>query len=96
MVIASEAQGALDIWNLLVNNVFGGFWLATFGVMFMLFLIMAILGRMSIYTTMWFLIMFLLVMCLGYGLLTLTLAITVLCVVIVYLAVKGYIDRGAQ
>lgn len=96
MVIAGEVQGSLDIWNLLVNNVFGNFWLATFGCIALFFVMLALLGRCSIYTTGWYCLMFLLVMSLGYGMLSLTLAITVLIIVIVYLAGKGYIDRGGQ
>jgi len=59
--------GALDLWNLLIEGVFGSFWFAVIGLAIVIFIIMGFLGRISIYSCQWYLSMFLFAMSLGYG-----------------------------
>jgi hypothetical protein len=84
---------ALDLWNLFVNYVFGGFWLSVIGIGLLLFIIMGILGRNSIYTTMWYLIMFILVMMLGAGIGIISFMITLILLIAAFFSWKGYFER---
>jgi hypothetical protein len=72
-----EAIMPLDLWTLLVEYTFGGFWLAVLGVAFLMFILMAIFGRVSRFTTQWYLMFFLLAMALGYGYNLLNVLITI-------------------
>lgn len=56
-----------DLWTLLVEQVGGGFWIAVLLVAFLLFLIMAVFGRMSRLTSMHYILFFGFVMTLSYG-----------------------------
>jgi hypothetical protein len=58
---------AFDMWGLFVSYAFGGFWMAVAGLMLLMFVIMGVLGRISIYSCFWYTLMFLLAMTLGYG-----------------------------
>ena len=58
---------ALDFFGLFVSYVFGSFPLAVVGLALVIFIIMGVLGRVSVYSTMWYCIMFIQVMALGYG-----------------------------
>ena len=78
MVIETSA---LDLWNLFVVSIFGGFWMAVVGIVILLFIIMGVLGRISIYSATWICIMFLFAMTLGYGYLILN-SITTLALLI--------------
>jgi hypothetical protein len=55
-----------DFWTLFVIYTFGSFWLAVFGLMAM-FLVIMILGRMSMYSILWFTLLFVMCMAMGYG-----------------------------
>jgi len=69
---------ALDFFGLFVSYVFGSFWLAIIGLVFVMFVIMGVLGRVSIWTTMWYCILFIQVMALGYGYVLVTTVITLI------------------
>ena len=69
---------ALDFFGLFVSYVFGSFWLAIIGLVFVMFVIMGVLGRVSIWTTMWYCILFIQVMALGYGYVLVTTIITLI------------------
>jgi hypothetical protein len=84
----------LDYWDLFVNNVFGGFWLAVFGILLLLFIIMGVLGRISIYSVTWYCLMFMLAMGLGYSYVIVNIVITLLLIIGVIFSWKGYTDRG--
>jgi hypothetical protein len=71
----------LDLWTLFVEYVFGGFWVAVIGICLVMFIIMGVLGRISIYSVTWYLIMFILAMALGYGFILFNLLITISLVV---------------
>lgn len=88
-----EMTGALDLWGLFVNYIFGGFWFAVIGLAFLMFVVMMI-GRISIYSITWYLAMFLLAMGLGYGYVIVNIFITLVLIVVFFFAWKGYLDRG--
>jgi len=67
---------ALDLWTLFVNYVFGGFWMTVAGLTLVLFIIMGVLGRVSIYTASMMCFMFVYAMILGYGYVTFTMLFT--------------------
>ena len=82
--MAVNITGALDFWSLFVSGVFGGFWLAVIGIILVMFIIMGILGRISVYSVTWYCIMFFLAMTLGYGYVTLNIFITLALLVAFY------------
>ena len=56
----------MDLWTLFVENIFGGFWLAIFGLATIQSIIMAI-GGISAYSNLTFVMFFFLAMLIGYG-----------------------------
>ena len=83
---------ALDFFTLFVSYVFGSFWLAVFGLAFVIFIVMGVLGRISIFSTMWYVGIFLYTMALGYGF-TLVLTIINLVIMVMFiLSWKSYLD----
>ena len=56
----------LDLWSLLVENIFGTFWVAVSSLAFLQFIILSI-GGVSSYSSMMLVGIFLLAMALGYG-----------------------------
>jgi hypothetical protein len=83
---------ALDFFTLFVQYVFGSFWLAVFGLSLVMFVIMGVLGRISIYSTMWYGLMFIQVMALGYGYVLITTFITLCLLIAFFFSWKSYID----
>lgn len=57
---------ALDFWTLFVIQVFGGFWPAVIGLAALYFVIL-IMGRVSMYSVLWFMAIFFMCMAMGYG-----------------------------
>jgi hypothetical protein len=88
----------MDFWTLFVENVFGGFYAAVFGLC-VIFMIILMMGGVSIYTSMFFIGIFLYVMMLGNGVWIIVLPIWVW---IFYMFMKGlvaFVDsyyRGGQ
>ena len=56
----------LDFWNLFVVQVFNGFWPAVLGLAGLYFFIM-IMGRVSMYSALWFMLIYFMCMAMGYG-----------------------------
>jgi hypothetical protein len=83
-----------DFWTIFVQYVFGGFWTAVFGLALLYFIIMGVLGRVSIYTTTWYCIMFIQCMALGYGFVPITIIITLLLLVATYFSVMSYLNSN--
>jgi hypothetical protein len=83
---------ALDLWTLFVQYVFGGFWIAVVGLAIVQFVIMGVLGRISIYSVTWYMVMFLLAMTLGYGFVILNTFITLALLIGFFFSWKSYID----
>jgi len=90
MVVAEIA--ALDFFTLFVSYVFGSFWLAVVGLALVMFVVMGVLGRISIYSTMWYCIMFVNVMALGYGFVVITTLVNLVLLIAFYFSWKSYID----
>jgi hypothetical protein len=88
----------LDFWELLVVNTFGNFYSAIFG-MALIFLIILMVGGVSIYSALWFCGLYLYVMFLGNGVWLVVLPIWI---TIAFMFMKGlvaWIDsyyRGGQ
>lgn len=57
---------AYDLYQIFVEQVFGGFWISVIGLMFIMFVIMALLGGLSSWTTMTYCGLFSLSMAIGY------------------------------
>lgn len=83
---------ALDFFTLFVGYVFGNFLIACIGLALVMFIIMGILGRISIYSTMWYIVMFGQVMALGYGYILITTGITLLLMIAFFFSWKSYVD----
>lgn len=79
-----------DLWTLLVVQLFGGFWLAAFGIAALLFILMAVFGRMSTLSTMNYLLVYFLAMSIGYGYRWLTVLIGFLILLGFYISFKNY------
>lgn len=82
----------LDLWTLFVQYVFGNFWFAVIGISLLIFAIF-MLGRMSIFSTQWYVIMFILAMALGYGYVTINIVITISLIVALFYSWQRYMDN---
>lgn len=87
---------ALDMWTLFVVYIFGGFWLAIIGLVLLIFIIMGVLGRMSIYSVGWYCLMFVLALSLGYGYITLNILITVGLIIALSFSWSSYFGKGGS
>jgi len=81
---------ALDLYSLFVQYVFGNFAIAVLALMLLMFIILGVLGRVSIYTTTWICLMFLLCMCIGYGFVTLNIIITLAILLAFLFSMRNY------
>jgi len=87
-----DPTGVLDLWNLFVVNIFGSFFVAVLALGLLMAIIMGVLGRMSVYSVMWYVIMFWLAMSLGYGMITINILVSLLIIIAFYFSWKSYID----
>jgi hypothetical protein len=76
----------MDLWLLLVEYVWGGFYTTIFG-MAMIFLIILMMGGVSIFTALWFCAIFLFVMFLGNGVWLVVVPVSIL---IIYMFIRGF------
>lgn len=83
----------LDLYQLLVVSVFGNFMFAVVGLMLTMFIIMGVLGRISVYTCGWYSAMFLLAMGLGYGYILINILITMLIIIGFIFGWRNYFDK---
>lgn len=83
-------MAVLDLWTLFIDYVFGGFWVAVAGIALLLFIVMGVLGRISIYSVTWYLVMFALAMALGYGIVIVNVLITLSLLIAVYFSIDRY------
>lgn len=89
-----EAVGALDLWTLLVVNVFGDFLITIIGLMALMFIIMGFLGRVSIYTCLVYNALFFVLMMVGYGYAFYAIPAIVGLLIWAVFSWKSYVDRG--
>ena len=80
---------ALDLYSLFMM-VFGNFFLVIVGIILLMFIILGILGRVSIFTVTWICLMFLLCMSIGYGFVTLNIIITLAVVLMFLFSLRNY------
>ena len=81
----------IDLWTLLVVDLFQGFWLAVLGLV-ALFWIIFVIGRVSQVTIFNFLSLFILAMALGYGYEIISILITITILTIHFLAIPRLVD----
>jgi len=91
MVVASLAS--LDIYSLVVDYIFGSFWMGVIGIGLLLFIIGGVLGRISIWTITWYCVMFILAMTIGYGYITINILITLMLLLGVIYCAKSYFTK---
>ena len=81
----------MDLWTLLVVNLFQSFWLAIIGLS-VLFWIILVIGKVSQVTIFNFLSIFILAMAIGYGYGLITILLTVTILTIHFLAIPRLIN----
>lgn len=84
----------MDLWTLFVENVFGGFWLAVFGLAFVILIILA-LGNCSSFTVLTYVTIFLMAMAIGYGHPIVTIPIVIAVLMWSIMQWYGWLERGA-
>ena len=57
---------AYDLYQVFVENVFGGFWISVIGLMVIMFIILGLIGGLSAWTSMTYCGIFFLAMAIGY------------------------------
>jgi len=82
----------IDLWTLLVVNLFQGFWLAVVGISFIMYIIF-MMGRVSQVTSYNFLSIFALAMAIGYGYILYAILLTILIFVLNLLVIPRMINR---
>ena len=88
----------MDFWELLVSNTFGGFYSAIFALAG-IFLIILMIGGVSMYTALWFCGIFLFTMFLGNGTWIIVVPISVFIIFMFIRGITTFIDayyRGGQ
>ena len=83
----------IDLWTLLVVNLFGSFWLAVLGIAFVMWIIFVI-GKVSQVTSFNFLSIFILSMAIGYAYAFIAIILTVLILVVHLFAIPRLINSG--
>ncbi len=81
----------IDLWTLLVVNIFQSFWMAVLGLV-VLFFIIFMIGRVSPVTTFNFISLFILAMAIGYGPLLIAILVTMLFLTLHLLAIPRLIN----
>jgi len=81
----------MDLWTLLVVNLFQSFWLAVLGLI-ALFYIILVIGKVSQVTTLNFLSIFLLAMAMGYGFSLMSILATILILVVHLLSIPRLLN----
>lgn len=81
----------ISLWELLVVNMFGSFWLAVFGIAFIMYIIMVV-GRVSQVTIFNFLSIFVLSMAIGYAYASIAILITILLLIVHLFAIPRLIN----
>jgi len=82
----------MDFWTIFVVYTFGNFWAAVVGLA-VLFFIILLLGRVSMYTIIFFTLMFFVCMAMGYGYGLVTIPIT-LFILVRFIYDLSYFMRG--
>ena len=83
----------IDLWTLLVENIFGGFWLSVFGMIIIMALILAF-GGVSVVSMVFFLLIFFVAMAMGYGYPIIIVPIFMLAMYYMVSQWIGYLERS--
>ena len=81
----------IDLWELIVVDMFGSFWLAVLGIVFAMWIIFVV-GKVSQVTSLNFLSIFILSLTIGYGYSLISIAFTILLILVHLLAVPRMIN----
>lgn len=81
----------IDLWTLLVINLFQGFWSAVIGIV-LLFYIILVMGKVSQVTTLNFISIFVLSMALGYGYSFISILLTIMILTLHIYAIPRLVD----
>ena len=84
----------LDLWQLFVVDVFGGFWLSVLGLALIIYIILAVFGKVSANSTLSYLTLFLFAMAYGYGKAIFTIPIAV--AILLYFGMQVYSVMSKQ
>jgi len=96
--LGGQCLKMIDLWLLFVEYVFGGFYFAIFGLS-AIFLVILMLGGVSIFTALWFVGIFLFAMFLGNGTWIVVLPISAIIIFQFIRGITTFIDayyRGGQ
>jgi hypothetical protein len=94
-MVVIEPTGAFDLWTIFVVLTFGSFWLAVL-FMLLLFSIILAMGRVSAFSIIWFNIMFIVAMTIGYGYSLFTIAIFTLIILWFFFSWTSWMQRKGQ
>lgn len=83
----------MDLWTLLVENLFGGFWISIVGLIVIMAIIL-MMGGVSFLTVIIFSTFFILSMAIGYGHPIITIPIVIGIFVLFMLELIGFIESG--
>ena len=78
-----------DLWTFFVENLFGSFWLAILGIAIIMFVILAIMGKLAKLTVIYIMSLFLMIMTVGYGYKWITVLIGFFILLFVYIEYKN-------
>jgi len=81
----------IDLWQLLVVNLFQGFWLAVVGISFLMWIIFMI-GKVSQVTSLNFISIFILAMAIGYGYSMVSILLTIAILVLHLFAIPRLVN----
>lgn len=82
-----------DLWTFFVENLFGSFWLSVLGVGVIIFVLLAVLGKVSKVSVAFYELLFIMAMTLGFGIKWISAFVGFLLLVFVYLAFQSSTER---
>jgi hypothetical protein len=84
---------SVNLWDLFVVYLFGGYWMSILGLALLIFVILAIMGRMSRVSTIYYLMFFMMTMALGWGLKILTVFIGIAIMTFLYFSFESWVNN---
>lgn len=83
----------MDLWTLLVENIFGGFWISVIGLLAVMGIIL-MMGGIDFLTVIIFSMFFILAMAIGYGQPIITIPLTIIIFSVFVIEVIGWFETG--
>jgi hypothetical protein len=90
-MVVREVNRMIDLWELLVVDMFGSFWMAVLAIALMIYVIFLI-GKVSQVTSITYISIFLLAMSIGYGYSLVSIMLTILILVVQLFAIPRMIN----